>query len=85
MKNYPYAVYEFQNDKTVAVAHNLFYEEAEEELKGNINQRDFRHQAREHLAEDADHCSECTEAIAQEYEDEEIPGAFGTHQVHDIG
>jgi len=83
--DYPYMVREWKNDKMIAIAHNLYDLEAKEALKSNIDNRDFRHQTREHLAEDADRCPECAKEIVQEEEDEDIPGAFGTHQIHDIG
>jgi hypothetical protein len=59
MNDYPYMVREFKDGKLTAVAHNLFESEAETELLGNINGRDYRKQSCEHKAEDADSCPEC--------------------------
>ena len=61
---YPFYVREFQGGKLVAICHNLSEEEAEQELLVNVNQRDYRQQKKEHLAEEMP-CQECDDEIKE--------------------
>ncbi len=61
---YPFCVREFRDGKMVAIGHNFTEEEAEQELLVNVNQRDFRRQKKEHLAEEMP-CQECDDEIKE--------------------
>ncbi len=61
---YPFMVREFRDGKMVAIGHNFTEEEAEQELLVNVNQRDYRRQKHEHLAEEMP-CQECDDEIKE--------------------